>query len=101
MSVDSLPTTTQFIGLKLSSMLAKRRLPREHKAITRALTLESIVRFMLHVAGFACLTYAAFRFNVPAGYCVAGVSCFIMSRLMVPDTEEAPDNHPTANYVRR
>jgi hypothetical protein len=66
-------------------MLASKRATKAKERLANPTVnagLVALIRVMLHLAGFALLTIAAFRFNIIAGYSVAGLSCFVLSTLM-------------------
>lgn len=77
MSTLDTPTFTGFVVAKLA---ARARRKSEGKAITRTI-LQTIVRIVWHLAGFSSLTYAAFLWDMKAGFVVLGISCFVMSTL--------------------
>lgn len=78
-----IPSFTEFFGMKVASTIAKRK---ERKEFSIPL-MQSLIRFALHVAGFSCLTYGAFTFNILAGFITAGVSCFAFSWLFTGSGE--------------
>lgn len=47
-----------------------------------------IVRLMMHVAGFALLTIAAWTIIMPAGLVVAALSMFVLAWLALPDSPQ-------------
>lgn len=75
------PTFGQFLLLKLTAKKAERSTTR-----VRTPVLVMVLRIVLHIAGFACLTYAAYMASVIAGVAVAGLSCFILARLFTVNT---------------
>lgn len=81
------PTLAQFMLWKFSKAMSRSKT----KAATRAsVQLQVIIRVVMHIAGFACLTYAAFTWSTIAGWAVAGISCFLMSWLTAPSATEPP-----------
>lgn len=88
-------TLTQFV---LGKLAMRARTRKQDKASTRTLTwVQTLVRLMFHLGGFGCLTFAGFTWTITAGYVVAGLSCFAMSRLLTggagPDTDNT-NNRP-------
>lgn len=82
-TMDGTPSLLDFISFRLTKAVKARK----DKAATHARTwMQTIVRLTLHVAGFICLTYAAFTFSIAAGMIVAGISCFILSPLLTSTT---------------
>lgn len=94
---EGVPSFTTFLGMKLANTIAKRK--RATEVSTRAVGIaQSIVRVLLTVAGFSCLTYAGFTWNMTAGLIVAGISAFVLAWLMntgapSEDNRPSPDNH--------
>jgi hypothetical protein len=86
-TIDS--SLSSIIALKLARRASKRR----DAAMTRVSTVAmlSLVRLVLHVAGFSSLTYAAFTWDKIAGFIVAGICCFVFSTLFTARQPE-PDN---------
>jgi hypothetical protein len=81
---DNAPTFKEFALMRLS-MLASKRAKQTRERLTSPTVnagLVAFIRVVLHLAGFALLTIAAFRWNIIAGYSVAGFSCFVLSTLM-------------------
>lgn len=70
-----------FLAAKIHSKIVARRSSMQVSNHVTAV-LNAIVRVILHVAGFALLTLAAFQWNMIAGLAVAGISCFVFSTLM-------------------
>jgi hypothetical protein len=90
MDFDDMPTLTQMLAYKLVNKAKKRE-----KAINRTHTqLQSIVRLVLHLAGFGFLTYAGFSWNMTAGLIVAGISCFVLSTLMTNSSQPGNESTP-------
>lgn len=81
---DTTPTFGQFLLHKINKTMDKRA--RTRAASEHAHTLyQAIMRLLLHIAGFGCLTIAGFAFNFIAGMIVMGISCFVMSTLLTND----------------
>ncbi len=80
---NSVPTAREYLFMRLAT-LAKGRQSRRASIDTTHVTASSLafVRVMLHLAGFALLTFAGFQWNMIAGLVTAAVCCFIMSTLM-------------------
>jgi hypothetical protein len=82
---DGSPSFGQFVVYKLGKML-------DRKAFTRSRVharMQSIVKLVLHLAGFACLTIAGFQVSTVAGFVVAGLSAFALSWLIAGQPEPA------------
>jgi hypothetical protein len=95
-SIDGNPSIAQFLVYNLGRWLARKQ---DAKAQSRAeghtSPLYSLVRLVLHLAGFSLLTYAGFTVNITTGLIVAGVSCFVLSTLVsVP--RQTPNSDPMA-----
>lgn len=76
-TLDS-PTVWQAITVTLARRAEKARV---NKA-TRARTwVQSTVTLLLQLAGFTCLTFAGFTWNIAAGLVVAAFSCFALAWL--------------------
>ena len=86
---NELPTTRDFLAAKVHSSLTRKRTRRVSTPVTAV--LNAIIRVMLHLAGFALLTLAAFQWNIIAGLAIAGVSCFVMSTLLTTNTAATGD----------
>jgi hypothetical protein len=91
MSTMDTPTFTGLLVMKLAN---RARAKREGKAITRTM-LQTIVRIVWHLAGFSSLTYAAFLWDMKAGFVVLGISCFVMSTLTTA-TNDVSQSDPMA-----
>jgi hypothetical protein len=89
-SENASPTFVQFLMLKLTTREAQRSTARAHTHV-----LVMALRIVLHIAGFACLTYAAYMANVIAGVAVAGLSCFVLARLFTVSSATEQDNSQT------
>lgn len=73
------PSIAQLIIYKIGRKVAARN---EARARARTGTwVTDLVRLMLHLAGFGCLTYAGFQWSTMAGFIVAGLSFFVLSAL--------------------
>lgn len=97
-AIEEPPSITSAIGLKLAGMLIRRT---ERKARTRPRTwVQVTIKLLLHVAGFTCLTVAAWSFNFIAGMAVAGISCFVQSWLL-NGASTVNDNPQSTMYDRR
>jgi hypothetical protein len=89
-TMDEVPSLTSVIGIKIAARLASRS---KRKASNRPRTwMQTTVRLILHVAGFACLTYAGFMWDNIAGMCAAGISCFALSWLTTSGSSTINDN---------
>lgn len=96
---EDAPNLRAYAGMRLAMWASKRaRRTQANYPISRVTAvLNATVRVMLHVAGFALLTIAAWQWNMIAGLAVAGISCFVFSTLMsgeaAPRTEDGNDTH--------
>ncbi len=85
MTTMDIPNLRDYAVLRVASMARKRAESRER---VNPNALQTIVRVVLHLAGFALLTVAGFTFSMIAGYIVAGISCFLFSTLMTSGETE-------------
>jgi fatty acid desaturase len=99
-TMEASPSIASVIAMKVATKLANRSKGKE-----RAQTwMQALSRFVLHVAGFACLTYAGFTWSIMAGLIIAGLSCFAMSTLFTTSntpTESGPPRNPGDHLSRR
>ena len=98
--VEKNPSTTQFLLWKLGKAISKKQATARSHARTY---LQSIVRLVLHLAGFGLLTIAGFTWNILAGYVIAGLSCFLLSWLTASDNRSSTSqlsNGPGPGYTR-
>ena len=85
------PTFLQFLAWKIGKALDRSAT----KQSTRVTTImQAIIKLMLHIVGFSCLTIAGFYWHVIAGLVVAGISCFILSWLLTTPTTAGNSNRP-------
>jgi hypothetical protein len=83
LEIPNNPTWRDLIAVKL----ANRSRTRRDAVATNARTwVQELVKLLMHVGGFACLTIAGFSFSFRAGMIVAGVSCFVFSWLTQSNT---------------
>jgi hypothetical protein len=99
---DTVPSFKEFALLRVSMLAQKRaRKVQEGRASYRVnAVLSSVVRVMLHLAGFSLLTIAAWQWNIIAGLTVAGISCFVISTLMTSDTPDSETEDRRAPDMR-
>lgn len=71
----------------IQMQLAKRISARKERVNRTPILFQVMLRLLLHIAGFSCLTYAGFQWNITAGMIVAGLSCFIFSWLFASGSE--------------
>lgn len=74
--------------VKIARYMINHAEKREHAKSART-WVQTLIRLVLHLAGFGCLTIAGFYWTITAGYVVAGLSCFAMAWLSTPDTSPA------------
>lgn len=87
-TLEGNPSFTQFLAWKLGKALDKRADKAKYRAAT---VTQTIIKLMLHIVGFSCLTLAAFLWSIIAGLVVAGISCFVFSWLLsATETPERP-----------
>lgn len=78
-TMDEAPSITSVIGMRVASLLVRHS---QRKARIRPRTwIQTLVRIVMHIAGFACLTISAWSINFTAGIAAAGISCFVLSWL--------------------
>lgn len=94
-TLDS-PSLSQFLVHKLGRAITERKEAKATKAkAIRTLTwFQSTIRLVLHLAGFASLTYAGFVWDIIAGLVVGGICCFILSSLITPTTPTSTNTRP-------
>lgn len=85
MTVETLPSFREFAFMRLAKMARKQSSVRK---VNLPAIMQGIVRLVLHLAGFSLLTIGAFGINMIAGYCVAGLSCFVLSTLLTSTPEQ-------------
>lgn len=91
-TLEGNPSIASLISWKISKALSNRAERSKAREGNSARTVvQATVRVFLHLAGFACLTYAGFAFNFIAGMVVAGISCFILSTLITVSTPTNSD----------
>lgn len=98
MAVLDNPTFLQAIAYVIAKKAEKTK-PVKAKNYTRT-WVQTTMRLTLHIAGFALLTYAAFSWNITAGYALAGLSCFALSWLN-SNTAQPDGSEPTDPTLRR
>lgn len=82
-------TLKSALFMKLATALVSKATATD-KAARERTWLQSLVRFVLHVAGFSSLTVAAFSLHFAAGMIVAGLCCFALSTLLTKPRNTAP-----------
>lgn len=93
-----LPSIGSLVLMKLASMLSKKAQARSRR-ITPA-WLQAFSRFVLTVAGFACLTWAGFTVSFTIGLVSAAFSCFAMSWLFTGSTPDTAGDAPQQVRMR-
>lgn len=93
---DNVPSFSQYAVMRLANLARKRASKAQGNLATSRVTVlaSALMRVVLHIAGFALLTMAAFQWNIIAGLAVAGISCFVFSTLM---TGTATDDERSGN----
>jgi len=79
-----LPSIGSIVLMKLASLLSKRAQTSTRR--TAPVWIQAMSRFLLTVAGFACLTWAGFTVSFTIGLVSAAFSCFAMSWLFTGST---------------
>jgi hypothetical protein len=89
-AMEGNPSFIQFVAWKIGKALDTKanKVKREYSI------LQIIVKLMLHIVGFSCLTFAGFTWSITAGLVVAGISCFVLSVLMAPDSDRPNETQP-------
>ncbi len=102
MTTETMPTVGQFFLMKLASKLRNQGVAREGSTRAHA-WIQTLIRLVLHVAGFGCLTYAGFIWHPAAGFVVAGLSLFLLSWLTTSRGTPTPQpvNHSWQTGDRR
>lgn len=92
---ESTPTLWQFIAMRANV----RRIKRSSLATVHT-WFQTTVRLIMHIAGFSCLTFAGFTWNIMAGLITAGVCCFAFS-FLVAGTDAPQQPAPDPLMTRR
>jgi len=94
MTTMDVPTFGQFVTLQMVKFFANKGKARE--ATHAGTWIQTVTRLVMHLAGFACLTYSGFLWHPVAGFVVAGLSCFLLSWLTNGKQQSAshPANRP-------
>lgn len=82
---EGVPSLRRFVAYKVGTLLDRKDKQSRNRTRTR---IQSIVRLVLHIAGFACLTIAGFSWDPAVGFVVAGLSCFALSLLSTTGESE-------------
>lgn len=90
MVVSTDPTFANFLLFKLSKVAARRE---RQVSFRVSAVLNTTVRLLLHLAGFSLLTIAAWQWDLIAGLCAAGVSCFLLSTLLTRSPNDGSDEN--------
>lgn len=86
------PTLGNAFKMRLAGLLVKSA--EQSEQVKRARTwVQSLIRFVMHAAGFSSLTYAAFLWHIIAGFVVLGIACFMLAPLATPKTQQ-PQSPP-------
>lgn len=89
MTTMDVPTFGQFVTLRLAKYFAKKE--KANEATNHASAwFQTVIRLVLHIAGFGCLTYAGFIWHPVAGFVAAGISCFLLSWVTTSGNSSAP-----------
>lgn len=87
---EGVPSFGTFMAMKFVNRISRAKA--KAKEGNRARTLmQTIVRLVLHLAGFSALTWAGFSWNMTAGLIVGGLSCFVLSWLMGDSSANATE----------
>lgn len=87
MVTEAVPISSA-MKFRLANLLVKSA---EKASTPKARTwVQSLSRFVLHIAGFSCLTIAGFMWDNVAGMIVAGISCFALSTLLTTKNPTPP-----------
>lgn len=94
-TLEGNPGLGQLLHWKLGKVLEEKQSKTSTRTYSR---LSSLLRLVLHLAGFSGLTAGAWVLHIAAGLAVAGISCFILSRLIAPESQN--DNGMPPGYSR-
>jgi len=75
------PTFLQFFAWRLGKAMDRQAKSKAYGTVRVRTILQTTVRLILHLAGFASLTIAGFTWSIAAGLVVAGASFFVLSWL--------------------
>lgn len=84
------PTISQFLVFKLGKAITNRKEAKAKSNTYAGTWVIQLVRLVLHLSGFGCLTYAGFTVNMTAGLIVAGLSFFVLSNLSTSKPAQQP-----------
>jgi fatty acid desaturase len=79
----NVPGVREYTFMRLAMFAKGRRANRPMVDSTRINAVAiGTIRVVLHVVGFALLTWSGFQWNMIAGGVIAALSCFVMSTLL-------------------
>lgn len=83
MTVLDTPSLKEFALMRLANFTRSKAIKAKNRESSYRVSafFNSLVRLVLHIAGFGLLTFAGFQWDIIAGLIIAGVSCFIFSTL--------------------
>lgn len=102
-TLESVPGPVEYLGLWSAKLIQRRT--RAHSSTrdsslgrTQALFI-SMVKATMTLAGFGCLTYAGFCWNMRAGLIIAGISFFVLSWLITNRSDDSSSNTGTTDPI--
>jgi fatty-acid desaturase len=81
---EGVPSVTTYLTMMLTNRISRAK-AKERTQINgnrMPAILQTIVRLVLHLAGFSALTFAGYTWNMTAGLIVGGLSCFVLAWLL-------------------
>lgn len=91
-AMDGNPSLLQFLAYKLGKAMDRSI---TKKATRTRSAMQTMVKLVLHIVGFSCLTLAGFSWSITAGWVVAGLSCLVLSPLITTPAAEPDRPSPT------
>ena len=71
-------------------LAARANQPKARREWNLAAGISAVFKCVMHLLGFAALTYAGYTINLTTAFIVGGISCFVFSWLVAPDKPESP-----------
>ena len=79
---EGIPGPLTYFTMLVAKMASRSARRREASPGIARTWFQSIVKLMLNLAGFSCLTYGMFTWSTLAGFVTAAISFFVLSWLM-------------------
>lgn len=101
-TMDNAPTIREIIAFRMARKRQRSMAEKAHFHNTVTAVIGYVMRFLLHVGAFGCLTMAGFSWTITAGWVTAGLSGLMLSWLLFPEpkTENSEQNQGAQTGVR-